>query len=76
MPRYITWNHDYIQGSVGYDKTQYYYLPIDPATLGSFAILVNKTSPFGRDNGDVNISSVIHPGAGLRYYQDWVQPSA
>lgn len=75
MPRYITWNHDYIQGSVAYRKSQYFYLPIDPETIGSFAILVNKTSPFGSDNGDVNVSSIIHPGAGLRYYQNWVQPS-
>jgi hypothetical protein len=68
MPHYMTWNKDYIQGAVEYQHSKFYYLPIDPGTLGKFAILVNKTTPLESQNGDLNVSMIIHPGAGLRYY--------
>jgi len=29
VPSYITWNLDYIQGSVKYGKSNFYYIPID-----------------------------------------------
>ena len=75
MPHYMTWNKDYIQGAVKYQHSKFYYLPIDPGTVGKFAILVNKTTPLESQNGDLNVSMIIHPGAGLRYYQRWVQPT-
>jgi hypothetical protein len=66
MPRYITWNHDYLQGAVSYNESEYFYLPIDANTLGDFAVLVNKTTPLKKQNGDLNLTMIIHPGAGLR----------
>ena len=68
LPHYITWNHDYLQGAVKYYESEYFYLPIDPNTIGDFAVLVNKTTPYKSENGDLNLTMIIHPGAGLKYW--------
>lgn len=44
MPRYIPWDSEYLNGALLFNTSQSYYIPIDPLTLGDFAILVNKTS--------------------------------
>lgn len=75
LPHYMTWNKDYIQGAVKSDQSKFYYLPIDPGTIGKFAILVNKTTPLDTENGNLNVSMIIHPGAGLRYYKRWIVPT-
>lgn len=49
---------------------------MDPTNFGDFAILVNKTSPFERANGDLNVMMIIHPGMGLRNYQNWIHPTS
>lgn len=72
LPHYITWNKDYINGAVPAGQSRFYYLPINPDTLGDFTILLNKTTPFGHGNGDLNLTGIIHPGGGLRYYERWV----
>lgn len=74
-PHYLTWNQDYVNGAVKAGGTKFYYMPIDQNTIGNYAILLNKTTPYGDGNGDLNISMIIHPGAGLRYYKRWVQPT-
>jgi len=73
-PHYITWNKDYINGAVKAGHSQYYYLPIDHNEISSFAILLNKTTPFGHSNGNLKLSMIIHPGGGLRWYKRWVMP--
>lgn len=58
MPRYIPWDSEYLNGALLFNTSQSYYIPIDPLTLGDFAILVNKTS-LQQTNGDVGIGMII-----------------
>jgi len=44
QPRYLAWDQDYINGALQYGQNQSFYIPIDPNTLGDFAIILNKTS--------------------------------
>lgn len=74
MPHYITWDHDYLQGAVSYYDSEYFYLPVDPNTIGDFAVLVNKTTPYSTENGDLNLTMIIHPGAGFKNWQTWGLP--
>ena len=67
-------DQDYINGALNYKANQSYYIPIDPTSLGDFAIFVKKTS-LSPTNGDVSVGMIIQGGAGNLDYKNWTLPN-